>query len=90
LKPCLKALVLKTSRFRETQNFFETELGMKIEESSSFHFVIHTKGIRILFVASDSDLEVELYLTQWSIEILTIQADPNRIKIISSPTKTKY
>jgi hypothetical protein len=63
---------------------------MKIEESSTSHFVIHAKGIRILFVASNSQLEVELYITQGSIESLTMQADPNQIKIISSPTKTKY
>lgn len=90
MKPCLKALVLKIARFRETRQFFETKLGMKIGESSTTHFVIHTKGIRILFVASDSDLEVELYLTQGSIESLTTHADPNQIKIISSPTKSKY
>jgi hypothetical protein len=90
LKPCLKALVLKTSLFRETQNFFEKKLGMKIEEFSASHFVIHTKGIRILFVASDTDLELEFYLTRGSIESLTVQSDPNQIKIISAPTKTKY
>ena len=63
---------------------------MKIEESSASHFVIYEKGIRILFVASDTDLEVELYLSRGLAESLTVQADPNQIKIISSPTKTKY
>lgn len=89
MKPYLKALVLKTSRFSETQNFFERNLGMKIVESSASHFVIHTKGVRILFVASNHQLEVEFYLTR-SIESLTVQADPNQIKIVSSPTKSKY
>jgi len=90
LKNCLQALVLKTPRFRETQKFFTTKLGMKIEESSASHFVIYDKGIRVLFVASDTDLEVELYFTRGLAESLTVQADPNQIKIISSPTKTKY
>lgn len=84
MKPRLKAVVLKTSRLKETQDFFETTLGMKIEESSITHFVIYEKGIRVLFVGSDNGLEVELYLTKKSGEALTVQEDPNQIKIIIS------
>jgi hypothetical protein len=84
VKTLLKAVVFKTSRLRETQAFFETTLGMKIEESSITHLVIHTKDIRILFVESNSGPEVEFYLTKKSTEGLTIQEDPNQIKIIIS------
>jgi catechol-2,3-dioxygenase len=84
MRPLLKAVVLKTSRLRETQVFFGTSLGMKIEESSLTHFVIYAKGIRILFVESNDDLEVELYFTQKSVEGLTVLEDPNQIKIIIS------
>jgi catechol-2,3-dioxygenase len=80
----LKAVVLKTSRLRETNDFFETTLGLKIEESSLTHFVIYNKGIRILFVDSMNDPEVELYFTKKSSECLTVQKDPNQIKIIVS------
>jgi catechol-2,3-dioxygenase len=84
VNPRLKAIVLKTSRLKETQDFFETSLGMKIEESSITHFVIHAKGIRVLFVESNNGMEVELYLTKKSAEGLTVQEDPNHIKIIIS------
>jgi catechol-2,3-dioxygenase len=84
MKTLLKAIVFKTSRLRETQAFFETTLGMKIEESSITHFVVYAKGIRILFVESNSGLEVEFYLTKKSTEGLTVQEDPNQIKIIIS------
>ncbi len=84
MRPCLKAVVLKTWRLKETQNFFEAKLGMKIEESSVTHFVIHAKGIRILFVESKSDLEVELYMTNKSAEVISSCEDPNQIKIVIS------
>ena len=84
MKTLLKAVVFKTSSLRETQAFFETTLGMKIAESSITHFVVYEKGIRILFVESNSGLEVEFYLTKKSTEGLTVQEDPNKIKIIIS------
>ena len=84
MRTILKAVVLKTCRLRKTQDFFETSLGMKIEESSITHFVIYAKGIRILFVESNDDLAVELYFTQKSAEGLSVQEDPNQIKIIIS------
>jgi catechol-2,3-dioxygenase len=84
MKTRLKAVVFKTSRLKETQDFFEMTLAMKIEESSITHFVVYAKGIRILFVESNSGLEVEFYLTKKSTEGLTVQEDPNQIKIIIS------
>ena len=84
MKPRLKAVVLKTSLLKETRYFFETTLGMKIEESSITHFVIYEKGIRVLFVESNNGPEVELYLTKKLAESLTVQEDPNQIKIIIS------
>jgi len=84
MRPHLKAIVFKTTRLGETQAFFETTLGMKIEESSITHFVVYAKEIRILFVGSENGLEVELYLTKKSSEGLTVQEDPNQIKIIIS------
>lgn len=84
MKPQLKAIVLKTSRFKETLSFFNDQLGFTIKESSPIHFVIHSKGIRILFIESGNDLEIELYLTQKPTKELFIQEDPNHIKIIVS------
>jgi len=54
VKQCLKPVVLRTSRLKKTQHFFETTLGIKIEESSISHFVIYAKDIRIVFNGSDS------------------------------------
>jgi hypothetical protein len=73
---------MKTSRFRETHEFFKTTLGMKIEEFSVRHFVIHSEGIRILFVESTDGPKVELYLAQKSAALPTVQEDPNHVKII--------
>ncbi len=78
----LKAIVLKTPRLKETLSFFVDLLGFTIKESSPTHFVIHSNGIRILFVESNNDLEVELYLTQKSTKELFVHEDPNHIKII--------
>jgi len=84
MKPALKAIVFKTTRLRETQEFFEKTLGMKIEESSITHFVVYAKGVRILFVDSNNGLGIEFYLTKKSTKGLTVQEDPNQIKIIIS------
>lgn len=84
MRPNLKAIVLKTSRLKETLSFFIDQLGFTIKESSPTHFVIHSEGIRILFIESSNDLEIELYLTQKSATELFVQEDPNHIKIIVS------
>ena len=80
----LKAIVLKTPRLNETLSFFIDQLGFTIKESSPTHFVIHSKGIRILFIESNNDLEIELYLSQKPTKELFVQEDPNHIKIIVS------
>jgi len=84
VNPSLKAIVLKTPRLKETLSFFIEQLGFIIKESSPTHFAIYSKGIRILFVESTNDLEIELYLTQKSAEELFVLEDPNHIKIIVS------
>jgi catechol 2,3-dioxygenase-like lactoylglutathione lyase family enzyme len=96
----LKAVVLRTSKLKETKDFF-VELGMAIKESSVTHFLIHSKSIRLLFVESGNDLEVELYLSKslsashennltlhsaTKIPRLAICEDPNGIQIIISET----
>ena len=97
----LKAVVFRTSKLKETKDFFVSVPGLVIKESSVTHFVIHSKGIRLLFVESGNDLEVELYLsksvslsdennltlhTTPKISGLAICEDPNGIKIIISET----
>jgi len=84
VNPHLRAIVLKTPRLKETLLFFIEELSFTVKESSPTHFVIHSKGIRILFVESNNGLEIELYLSQSSAKELFVQEDPNHIKIISS------
>lgn len=84
MKSRLKAVVFKTSRLRETRTFFEETLGMPIEESSVTHFVVYSKGIRILFVESNGEAGVEFYLSKNPTEKLSVQGDPNQIKIIIS------
>jgi catechol-2,3-dioxygenase len=84
MKPHLKAIVLKTSQLKNTCSFFIDQLGFTIKESSPTHFVIHSEGIRILFVQSHNELEVELYLTQKPAKKLFVAEDPNHIKIIVS------
>jgi hypothetical protein len=84
VKRSIKALVFKTCRLNETEIFFRDKLGLTVLESSPCHFVIHSKGVRILFMAGDKDMAVELYLREpATAEFITLQ-DPNKIKIIIS------
>lgn len=92
------AVVFRTSKLKATKEFFSSKLGIAIKESSITHFVIHSKKIRLLFVESDDNFEVELYvrkrsgaseknkLTLYPIPALSIFEDPNNIKIIISET----
>jgi len=92
----ISALVFKTSQLKVTKEFFASVLGIAIKESSVTHFVIHSKGIRLLFVHADNNFEIELYvrkrlsrsaknkLTLDPIPALSILEDPNNIKIIIS------
>lgn len=74
------SVVLRTKILETTKLFFENNLGFKIKEYSHQHFVIHTKGIRIVFLESDTELEPELYI-ETNILNCTNQIDPNGIKL---------
>ena len=80
----MKAVVFKTPRLKETMRFFTDQLGFTINEYSPTHFVIHSKGIRIVYIKSDTEPDVELYLRKSFSESFTILEDPNQIKIIIS------
>lgn len=82
MSPELKAIVFKTTRLKETRDFFEIVLGMKINECSGTHFVIHEGAIRILFVESDGSPEPELYLKNYCSKHPSVYEDPNQIKIV--------
>jgi hypothetical protein len=84
VKSGLKAVVFKTPRLKESMAFFTDLPGFGITEFSPTHFVIYSKGIRIVFIGSDSELEVELYLDKKNGESFTILEDPNQIKVIIS------
>jgi hypothetical protein len=84
LKPHLKAVVFRTPRLKETMSFFTGQLGLSINEYSPTHFVIYSKGIRIVFIGSDNELNVELHLRKSMSEGFTILEDPNQIKIFIS------
>ena len=78
----LKAIVFRTNRLKETRFFFETVLEMKVKECSLTHFVIHAGDIRILFVETNTDSEVEWYCSKKTGGGITLLKDPNQIKII--------
>jgi hypothetical protein len=84
MKPEIKAVVLRTCRLAATKAFFMDQLGLSIRESSATHFVLYSKGIRLLFVETTGYLEVELYLGSTPAKKLTVLEDPNHIKIIIS------
>jgi hypothetical protein len=83
MKPVLKAIVFRTARLKETKIFFES-LGLPPVESSPTHFLIYSNHLRVLFMASEEDFGVEVYLCDKTKENLTILKDPNQIKIILS------
>ena len=89
MKPAIKAVVFRTPRLAATRAFFIDQLGFLIREYSTTHFVIHSKGIRLLFVEASGDPEVEIYLDNTSVEKLTVLEDPNHIKIIISKNPVK-
>ena len=63
MAPEIKAVVFRTGRLKATMAFFKDQLGFSIREYSATHFVIHSKGIRLLFVDLAGDPEVEIYLS---------------------------
>lgn len=77
----LKSVVLRTKKLSTTKLFFENVLGFKIKESSHQHFVVHTKGVRIVFMESETELDIELYIDSATINSANL-TDPNGIKLI--------
>jgi catechol 2,3-dioxygenase-like lactoylglutathione lyase family enzyme len=82
----LKAVAFRTPHLQATKDFFAKKLGFSIKEYSTSHFVIHSKGIRLLFVQFNDNFEVELYVSKPFLvnpePKLQIIEDPNSIKII--------
>jgi catechol-2,3-dioxygenase len=77
----IKAIVLRTQKLSATKLFFENDLGFRIKEFSHQHFVVHTKGLRILFLQSENEFGVELYIVSESGNFTSLK-DPNDIKIV--------
>ena len=64
--------------------FFTEQLGLSMNEYSLTHFVIYSKGIRIVFIVSETAPSVELYFSKSNGESFKVLDDPNQIKIIIS------
>jgi len=58
----IKAIVFKTKQLQATRNFFNSIPGLRISEASAQHFVVHSKGIRLVFLESANGFEIELYV----------------------------
>jgi hypothetical protein len=97
----IKAVVFKTPQLKASRVFFETVLKLPVNESSAKHFVIYSKRLRLVFVESISDFEVEIYvndkmknLAPESLADLTIPGfenykDPNGIRVIITRQEIK-
>jgi len=93
----IKAIVLKTRKFKATRFFFENILSFKITESSATHFVIFSKDIRLVFMKSFNHFKLEIYaaeepghLSKTANSGSTVSAikkyeDPNGIAIMITP-----
>jgi hypothetical protein len=75
------SVALRTQKLSATKLFFENNLGFKIKESSYKHFVIHTKGLRVVFIESENEFDVELYIDSESGNFTRLK-DPNDVKIV--------
>jgi catechol-2,3-dioxygenase len=64
----IKAIVFKTTQLKATKDFFENILKLQIKESSARHFVLYSKSIRMVFVETPNDFEVEMYINDKSIQ----------------------
>ena len=51
------------------------------KEFSHQHFVVHTKGLRIVFLQSENEFDVELYIDSESGNFTRLK-DPNDVKIV--------
>ncbi len=90
----IQAIVFKTTQLKATKDFFENTLKLQIKESSARHFVLYSKTIRLVFVESPNDFEVEMYLNDKSIQFANEMPsgiavadfksykDPNGIRLI--------
>jgi S-adenosylmethionine hydrolase len=76
----IKSVVFKTPNLNATKSFFENSHGFKIKESSLQHFVLASKGLRIVFLESEADFEIELYMDSKTENLSNIK-EPNGIKI---------
>jgi len=65
----IKAIVFKTTRLKTTRHFFEHVLNLPIKESTALHFVIYSKGVRLVFVESLADFEVEMYISNKAMQL---------------------
>ncbi len=84
MKTIIRAIVFRTPRLKETEKFFSETLGLPFLESSPTHFLLYAKSIRIVFMETNSEPEVELYLSGEHAAPFCILVDPNQIKIIIS------
>lgn len=80
MKSLVKAVVFKTPNLKKSKHFFENSHNFKIRECSAQHFVLSSKGVRIVFIQADSDFEIELFVNSQTKEILGLN-DPNGIHI---------
>ncbi|RYU91901.1 hypothetical protein EWM62_00205 [Mucilaginibacter terrigena] len=87
----IKAVVFKTPQLKASRMFFEEVLKLPIKESSVRHFVIYSKGIRLVFVESLSNFEVEIYINDPSksptIPDLENYTDSNGIRVVIAAHK---
>lgn len=83
MAPRVNSVVLRTQYLSTTKLFFESCLGLRIKEASAKHFVLHTKGLRLVFLDSDSDFGIELYVDVKKESPTTPGCfqDPNGIRI---------
>lgn len=79
------SVVLRTKNLNSTKLFFENHLGFKIKECSLQHFVIHSKGVRIVFLETETEFETELYIEANTINCTRL-IDPNGIKLFYKTT----
>lgn len=60
----IKAIVFKTTQLDATRQFFESVLRLPLKEVSPQHFVVHSKGIRMVFLNTDKEFEVEFLVNE--------------------------
>jgi hypothetical protein len=82
VKTVIRAIVFRTPLLKETEMFFRDTLALTIRESSPTHFLIYARGIRIVFMETKEDPEVEIYLSSETQRQICILKDPNLIKVI--------